>query len=56
VIPHCSRRSFFAKLGGLLAAVGIVPALLAKSGTVAATAQVPLRTEPRAVPRKEGSY
>jgi hypothetical protein len=59
VSPHYSRKSFLAKLGGLLAAVGIAPALLAKSGAAvsgAAAALIALRAEQRAVARKEGSY
>ena len=59
VSPHCSRKSFFAKLGGMLAAVGIVPALVAKIGgrpANPAAAPVKLRPEPRAVSRQEGSY
>jgi hypothetical protein len=58
VSPHCSRKSFFVKLGGLLAAVGIAPALFAKSAGAPTTAASPvaLRPEQRAVSRKEGSY
>jgi len=59
VSPNCSRKSFFAKLGGLVAAVGILPKLLAKPETRAATPDVPaavtLRPEQRAVARQEGS-
>lgn len=59
VSPNCSRKSFFAKLGGLMAAVGLAPRLLAKPET-AARAAVPaatvnLRPESRAVPRQAGS-
>jgi hypothetical protein len=43
----------------MLAAFGLVPALLAKSGTAAGgtagVAPVTLRPEQRAVPRREGS-
>jgi hypothetical protein len=60
VSPHCSRKSFFAKLGGMLVGLGIVPSLLAKIGTPAArsetVAPVAVRSEQRAVSRKEGSY
>jgi hypothetical protein len=66
VSPHCSRKSFFVKLGGLLAvslsnrlaAVGIAPALLAKSAAAptAVASPVALRPEQRAVAREEGSY
>ena len=58
VSSPCSRKSFFAKLGGMLAAVGIAPALLAKAGAEIANrpvAPVTLRPEPRAVARKEGT-
>lgn len=59
VSPNCSRKSFFAKLGGLIAAVGILPKVLAKSETRAAAPTVPtaiaLRPEQRAVARQEGS-
>ncbi len=58
--PNCSRKSFFAKLGGLIAAVGILPKVLAKSETRAAAPTVPahvaLRPEQRAVARQEGSF
>jgi len=60
VSPHCSRKSFFAKLGGLFVGLGVVPSLIAKIGapSAAAEASVPVsvRVEPRAVSRKEGSY
>jgi hypothetical protein len=58
VSPNCSRKSFFAKLGGLLAAAWVVPSFFAKSGSGAAAAPSPvsLRPEQRAVSRKEGSY
>lgn len=59
VSPHYSRKSFLAKLGGLLAVVGVVPSLFAKSDatTSGATATpVTLRREQRAVAREEGSY
>jgi hypothetical protein len=57
VSPSCSRKSFFVKLGGLLAAVGIAPALFAKSAVAATIAAPPvvIRPDQRAVPRKEGS-
>jgi len=55
--PSCSRKSFFAKLGGLLAVAGLSPALFAKSGASSQpVAPVTLRPEQRAVSRKEGSY
>jgi len=58
--PHCSRKSFLAKLGGLFVGMGIVPSLLAKTGTSSArsekAAPVTVRSEQRAVSRKEGSY
>lgn len=57
--PNCSRKSFFAKLGGLMAAVGLAPRLLAKpEGSAKApvpVATVNLRPESRAVPREAGS-
>ncbi len=60
VSPNCSRKSFFAKLGGLIAAIGILPKVLAKPETRAAAPTVPtaiaLRPEQRAVPRQEGSF
>lgn len=59
VSPNCSRKSFFAKLGGLVAAIGILPKVLAKPETRAATPDVPasvnLRPEQRAVARQDGS-
>jgi hypothetical protein len=58
VTTHCSRKSFFAKLGGLVAAAGLAPTLLAKSNapaTPAVTKSVTLRPEARAVARQEGS-
>jgi putative intracellular protease/amidase len=55
VSSPCSRKSFFAKLGGMLAVVGIAPALLAKAGAEIANRPVTLRPEPRAVARKEGT-
>ena len=60
VSPHCSRKSFFAKLGGMLVGMGIVPSLMAQFGAPAArsetAAPVAVRSEQRAVSRKEGSY
>jgi hypothetical protein len=60
VSPHCSRKSFLAKLGGMLAGMGIVPSLMAKLGAPAArpeiAAPITVRSEQRAVSRKEGSY
>jgi hypothetical protein len=59
VSPDCSRKSFLAKLGGLVVAAGFVPALFAKS-RAAAPAAIPVapalvRPESRAIPRREGS-
>lgn len=59
VSPACSRKSFFAKFGGLLLATGLVPSLSAKLG-LASTADGPpapvtLRPETRAVPRSTES-
>ena len=58
--PNCSRKSFFAKLGGLVAAVGILPKVLAKTEARAVAPTVPteiaLRPEQRAVPRQEGTF
>jgi hypothetical protein len=59
VSPNCSRKSFFAKLGGLLAATGLVPALLAKNTSAPArpaAASVTLRPEQRAIARQDGSF
>jgi hypothetical protein len=60
VSPNCSRKSFFAKLGGMLVGMGVVPSLLAKVGAPAARPEtavpVTVRSEQRAVSRKEGSY
>lgn len=59
VNPHCSRKSFFAKLGGLLTAVGLAPALLAKSSATTSPQNVKSvtpRAEARAVARQEGSF
>ncbi len=60
VSPHCSRKSFFAKLGGMLVGMGIVPSLMAKFGAPAVRSEtvpsVAVRSEQRAVSRKEGSY
>jgi hypothetical protein len=56
VSPHCSRKSFFAKLGGLIAATGLLPKALANSDTNASAPAAPafqLRPEQRAVARKE---
>ncbi len=59
VSPTCSRKAFFAKIGGLIAATGFVSVLSANSNsasTAAATAtRVNLRPETRAVPRQTGS-
>ena len=59
VSPTCSRKSFFAKLGGLFVATGLVPLLSAKSGRASsadsAPAPVTLRPEIRAVPRSTES-
>jgi hypothetical protein len=44
-----------AKLGGIIAAAGFVPALFGRSAAAAAPAPVALRPETRAVSRKEGS-
>ncbi|MEO6996144.1 MAG: hypothetical protein ABI273_21255 [Lacunisphaera sp.] len=60
VSPHCSRKSFLAKLGGLFVSMGVVPSLLAKKGASAARVKtsepLTVRSEQRAVSRKEGSY
>jgi hypothetical protein len=60
VSPNCSRKSFLAKLGGMIAGIGFIPGFLAKIGTKGATepviATVKLQPEQRAVSRKEGSY
>jgi len=55
VSSPCSRKSFFAKLGGMIAVAGLAPALFARSAPVAKSARVNLRPESRAVPRQEGS-
>jgi hypothetical protein len=55
VSSPCSRKSFFAKLGGMFAVAGLAPALLARSTPPAKPVAVVLRPESRAVPRKEGS-
>jgi hypothetical protein len=59
VSPDCSRKSFFAKLGGLILAAGIVPKIFAKPASPPAAAasvpSAPLRPEPRAIARQEGS-
>lgn len=59
VSPTCSRKTFFARLGGLLAATGLGSLLVAKSdrrtASSAASAPVNLRPETRAVPRQGGS-
>jgi len=55
----CSRKSFFAKLGGLLAAVWVVPSLLSgstRNSPGPAELPVKLRPEQRAVARQEGSF
>jgi len=44
-----------AKLGGLVASIGLVPALFTRSAAPIKPASVALRPEVRAVPRKEGS-
>ena len=60
VSPHCSRKSFLAKLGGLFVSMGVVPSLLAKKGASASRVKtsepLTVRSERRAVSRKEGSY
>ena len=60
VSPGVSRKSFLAKLGGLLVGIGFVPALFGKSRAAApaAVAVDPalIRPESRAIPRREGSY
>ena len=53
--PACSRKSFFAKLGGTMAAVGLAPVLFAKSTPAAKTAPVTVQPETRAVPRQSGN-
>ncbi len=59
VSPTCSRKSFFAKLGGLFVATGLVPLLSAKSVRASSAdsppAPVTLRPETRAVPRSTES-
>lgn len=59
VSPTCSRKTFFARLGGLLAATGLGSLLATKSDrqttSLAASAPVNLRPETRAVPRQAGS-
>ncbi|AHF94644.1 hypothetical protein OPIT5_22570 [Opitutaceae bacterium TAV5] len=63
--PH-SRKTFFAKLLGISAAIGLVPRLLAKPVSSAATAAaspaasgkalpISLRPEPRSVARTAGT-
>ncbi len=60
VSPHCSRKSFLAKLGGLFVSMGVVPSLLAKKSASASRVKtsesLTVRAEKRAVSRKEGSY
>lgn len=59
VSPHCSRKSFLGRLGGLLAAFGLAPTLVARMGAGSIrppAAPAALRPEPRAVSRKEGSF
>ncbi len=59
VSPTCSRKSFFAKIGGLIVATGFVSLLSVKSNrsisASSVTAPVKLRPETRAVPRQAGS-
>jgi hypothetical protein len=55
VSSTCSRKTFFAKLGGALATLGLAPALLARSNPAAKPAPVVLRPETRAIARKPGS-
>ena len=55
----CSRKSFFAKLGGLVAAAGLLPKAFANSEPKAAAPATPslaVRTDERAVARKEGTF
>jgi len=60
VDPHCSRKTFLARLAGLFAVSRIAPRLFARSNLHSAPAQVgpsgafALRPEPRAVPRRTG--
>ena len=54
--PQSSRRTFFGKLAGLLAAVGIAPSLAIRAGDSRRPAtSIALRAETRAVPRKDGT-
>jgi hypothetical protein len=55
VSSPCSRKSFFAKLGGAFATFGLVPALFARSTAAAKPISVVLRPESRAIARKEGT-
>jgi hypothetical protein len=58
VNPHCSRKSFLARLAGLVAATGLAPRLFARAAPQQATLPTDLsraftlRPEPRAVPRR----
>jgi hypothetical protein len=59
VSPNCSRKSFIAKLGGLIAGAWAVPALFAKSGSAPANpaaSPVEVRPDQRAIARKAGSF
>jgi len=55
VSSSCSRKSFFAKLGGAIAALGLAPALFSRSAANTKTAPVAVRPEARAVPRQSGT-
>jgi len=56
VTTEHTRKAFFAKLGGLIVAAGIMPKLFARAGSNSATpATIQLRPERRAVVRQEGS-
>jgi hypothetical protein len=54
-----SRKSFLAKIGGLVAATGLLPGSVVKTGAAAAVATsakpVQVRTETRAVARGSGN-
>jgi len=59
VSQNCSRKSFFAKLAGLIAAAGLLPKALASSEPKAAAPAEPklqLRTDERSVARQEGTF
>jgi len=60
VSSDCSRKSFLARLGGLILAAGFFPRAWARTATASSPddgkTPVALRPEQRAVARRDGSF